>query len=162
MSTSLKTKQGILVGLTGMSILSTLSGSVLANNILDKECPLWEKDRPVVEKFFIHYIGGVCGFGVVTGFILMILLGIQLYLIINLDKKGDKEKLKKERWWLALITAIIIGLYFIIQLLTNSSFVYRFIQPDNRAEKNQKGLWDYMLPTFVLQISFLIILFTEV
>ena len=147
------TRQDLLIALSSLSIITTLGGSVFANNILDKQCPMFQKEYSGLKKFSLHAIGGVCGFGVITGVILSILLGLQLYLIINLK---DVKQYKTQRVILATLTTIILSTYFVIQFLANSSFNYVM-----RGRGSIIGLWEYMLPTYILQGILLYLLFTE-
>ena len=143
-----ESRQNLLIALSSISILTTLSGSVFANNILGKNCPLFTEEYSGLKRFSVHAIGGVCGFGVISGVILSILLGIQLYVIINFK---DVKK-----YILAILTSIILSIYFVIQFLANSSFNYVM-----RGRGSILGLWEYMLPTYILQCILLYFLFTE-
>ena len=148
-----ETRQDLLIALSSISIITTLGGSVFSNNILGKHCPLFMKEYSGLQKFSLHAIGGVCGFGVITGALLSILLALQLYLIINLK---DVKQYKTQRFILAILTTIILSIYFVIQFLANSSFNYVM-----RGRDSILGLWEYMLPTYLLQGILLYLLFTE-
>jgi hypothetical protein len=167
---SQEARQDLLIALSTISLLTTLSGSVFANKILGKVCPLFkpsEELRQLVVSFYgkgaqinlnafrfgWHALSGVCGFGLITGAILCVFIAIQLSLIITFK---DVKQYKKQRKNLAILTAIIISLYCVIQFLLNSSFNY-FI----RGSPLRLGLWEYMLPTYLLQATLLYLLFTE-
>lgn len=145
--------QDLLISLSSISLLTTLSGCVFANQILDKECFLLQKDLPLGFRLGFHAIGGVCGFGVITGVILCVFIAIQLSLIITFK---DVKQYKKQRKILAIITAIILSLYCVIQFLLNSSFNYF-----TRGLGFKLGLWEFMIPTYLLQGTLLYLLFTE-
>ncbi len=147
------TRQNLLIVLSCLSIITTLCGSVFANNILDKECPMFTNEYSGLKKFSFHAIGGVCGLGIITGVILSILLGLQLYFIVNFK---DVKTCKTKRFILAMLTTVILSMYFVIQFLANSSFNYII-----KGRGPIIGLWEYMLPTYVLQGTFLYLLYTE-
>ena len=104
-------------------------------------------------KIFSSRHRGCLRFGVITGALLSILLALQLYLIINLK---DVKQYKTQRFILAILTTIILSIYFVIQFLANSSFNYVM-----RGRDSILGLWEYMLPTYLLQGILLYLLFTE-
>jgi len=168
-----ETRQKLLIALSSVSLLTTLGGSVFPNKILGKPSPLFKptedlrhlvnylygKDGKDAQinlnsfRFGWHARGGVCGFGLITGVILCVFIAIQLSLIITFK---DVKQYKKQRKILAILTAIILCLYFVIQFWLNSSFNYLI-----RGSPSRAGLWEYMLPTFLLQGTLLYFLFTE-
>ena len=138
----------LLVSLSSASIITTLLGSVFANQIVGVPCLLYDKNRPWFDRWTRHMIGGVCGMGVVTGGLMVLLICVQLYFLIKLDLK-DKNTV----FWLKWTSLLILAIYFILQLLLNSWVAHQ------SKGYSSVGLWEYMLPTYLLQFGILYTLF---
>ena len=156
------TTKKTLVAFSTISLFTTIFGNLMPNVILaaTNNNFLDEIKNIIDERIFtldleqlaVHERYGVCGFGMITGFLLVLLLIIQVSILNNLDNKDIQSRKN-----LAVTTLVIILLYFFIQLSANSfiSHTYRNI------DEPTVGLWEFMLPTYICQFIILGILFSE-
>lgn len=133
------------------SIISTLLGNIFSNNILENKCYLTNTKYPWFYRLFLHSIGGVCGFGIITGMILVSLLLLQLILIINLNNSD-----KIGRNIIAYVSTVTMSVFFVFQLFMNSSLNYAIT-----GKKVTFGLFEMMLPAYSFQLVLLILIFRE-
>lgn len=126
---------------------------MFANQLVDLTHNWYEHNEQAVwgeNDFLRHVAGKVCKLGVGTGVLMVLLIGLQLYFLINLDLKKDKRAI----FWIKWISLIILSIYFILQFIMNS-----WASHVVRGYRYSIGLWEYMLPTYALQFGILYILF---
>lgn len=133
----------LLITLLVFSVLTAFCGSILINVAV--------QGTIVPTGFLTHYPGSVCGLGVLTGILLCGIFLVQIGLIAR------KKRHVLHRWRFTLVAIIL--LYFVLQLLMNSTVDYRVIRPALWENYCGPGLWDYMTPTYVLQTTYFILIF---
>lgn len=146
-------KKKALVALSTISLFTTVFGNLMPNLIFNfgKKSYLFDTSLSWRKRLIFHDSYGVCGIGLITGALLVLLLIIQVSLLDNLDNKDINGRKN-----LATTTLIIILLYFFIQLFANS-----YLSHKSRNYDPKIGLWEFMLPTYFFQFIILCILFSE-
>jgi formate/nitrite transporter FocA (FNT family) len=143
-----------LLALSIVSLLTTIVGNLLPNLMFNfsKQSFLLNDDLSWQVRLLAHHEYGVCAFGLITGVLLCVFLIAQIVYLSKLDNK-DKDGRKK----LGKATLGVMSVYFISQLVANSYFSHR-----SRGLSNPKiGLFEFMLPTYALQIAILVLIYSE-
>ena len=149
--------RSILVMLSVLSILTNLFASVFYNYLFGKKNEVDAEPTTLIGKIFHHshmsFDGSVCKFGIITGIIYSLFLFAQMVALASI-KNEDRDRRRK----LGYASLVMFLIYFCGQLGANSSIssVARKLRKNYR-----RGLWDDMIPTYVLQLVIIIILLTE-
>ena len=149
--------RSILVMLSVLSILTNLFASVFYNYLFGKKDEGFVEPTTILGKIFHHshmdFDGSVCKFGIVTGIVYSLFMFAQMIALASI-KNEDRDRRRK----LGYASLVMFLIYFCGQLGANSSInsVAR-----KRRTNYRRGLWDDMIPTYVLQLVIIIILLTE-
>lgn len=128
------------------SILFTFLASIFLNEIKGLRSYIYRNDLQLFERLNIHARGGICGLAIITGWILVFIFMIELY-ILNYYGTSYLKKYSK-------VFMVIVFTYAFFQFIMNSVFDYRILRPEMWDYYGGLGLFEYMIPVYILQFFF--------
>lgn len=148
------TTQTWMIVMILLSMLSMLGGAIFLNRIKGLQSYLFDPNWAWKYRILMHQSGGICGLGMFSGWLWMIVLLAELILV----SRNDIKALKKFNPGLGTL----VGLYIVALFIMNSTFDYRVLRPSDWEGYKGVGMFEYMLPFYVFQIVFLVLVATDV